>query len=132
MIRSAQLFGLTLVLGMAIAVPGISFAQEAPPVTQVYLMDVNDNLDAFLAEAKNNEKIFARLGINAKRTYRLATLAGTSTGAIALTIDYPNLQSLAIAQEKLANDAEWQKYLEKLGAAGITAQSSAVWMDITP
>jgi hypothetical protein len=130
--RSAQLFGLTIVLGMAIAVPGISFAQEAPAVTQVYVMETNGNLDAFLAEAKNNEKIFARLGINAKRTYRQATLAGASTGEIALTIDYPNLESLAVAQKKLANDAEWQKYLDKLAAAGITAASSAVWMDITP
>jgi hypothetical protein len=132
MMRSAQLLGLTIVLSMAIAVPGISFAQEAPAVTQVYIMGVNDNLDAFLAEAKNNEKIFARLGINAKRTYRQATLAGALTGQIALTIDYANLESLAVAQEKLANDAEWQKYIDKLGTAGITAESSAVWMDITP
>jgi len=132
MMRSAQLLGLTIILGMAIAVPGISFAQEAPAVTQVYIMDVNDNLDAFLAEAKNNEKIFARLGINAKRTYRQATLAGALTGQIALTIDYANLESLAVAQEKLANDAEWQKYIDKLGTAGIAAESSAVWMDITP
>ena len=95
-------------------------------------MGVNDNLDAFLAEAKNNEKIFARLGINAKRTYRQATLAGALTGQIALTIDYANLESLAVAQEKLANDAEWQKYIDKLGTAGIVAESSAVWMNITP
>jgi len=132
MMRSAQLLGLTIILGMAIAVPGISFAQEAPAVTQVYIMDVNDNLDAFLAEAKNNEKIFARLGINAKRTYRQATLAGADSGQIALTIDYPNLESLAVAQEKLAKDAAWQKYIDKLGTAGITAESNAVWMDITP
>jgi hypothetical protein len=132
MMRSAQLLGLTIVLGIAIAVPGISFAQEAPAVTQVYLMDVNDNLDAFLAEAKNNEKIFARLGINAKRTYRRATLAGANSGQIALTIDYPNLVSMAAAQDKLAKDAEWQKYVEKFNAAGIIVESNAIWVDITP
>ena len=132
MVRSAQLLGLTIVLGMAIAVPGISFAQEAPAVTQVYIMDTNDNLDAFLAEAKNNEKIFARLGIKAKRTYRRAYLAGASAGDIALTIDYPNLASMAAAQEKLDNDAEWQVYVEKFNAAGITVESNAIWVDITP
>jgi len=132
MMRSAQLLGLTIVLGMAIAVPGISFAQEAPAVTQVYLMDVNDNLDAFLAEAKNNEKIFARLGINAKRTYRQATLAGANSGQIALTIDYLNLVSMATAQDKLAKDAEWQEYVEKFNAAGIIVESNAIWVDITP
>ena len=119
MMRSAQLLGLAIVLGAAIAVPGISFADEPLPITQVYVMNTNGNLDAFLAEAKNNEQIFARLGINAKRTYRQAYIAGASAGTIALTIDYPNLMSMAAAQEKLENDAEWQKYVEKLGDAGI-------------
>jgi hypothetical protein len=132
MMRSAQLLGLTIVLGTAIAVPGISFAEEPLPITQVYIMDTNGNLDALLAEAKNNEKIFARLGINAKRTYRQAYLAGASAGTIALTIDYPNLMSMAAAQEKLENDAEWQKYEEKLNDAGITVESNAIWLDITP
>jgi hypothetical protein len=132
MMRSAQLLGLTIVLGTAIAVPGISFAEEPLPITQVYIMDTNGNLDALLGEAKNNEKIFARLGINAKRTYRQAYLAGASAGTIALTIDYPNLMSMAAAQEKLENDAEWQKYVEKLNDAGITVESNAIWLDITP
>jgi hypothetical protein len=58
--------------------------------------------------------------------------AGASAGTIALTIDYPNLMSMATAQEKLENDAEWQKYVEKLGDAGITVESNAIWLDITP
>ena len=115
MMRSAQLLGLTIVLGMAIAVPGISFAQEAPAITQVYHHGASAiTWMRFLAEAKNNEKIFARLGIDAKRTYRQATLAGEEMGQIALTIDYANLESFAVAQGKLASDAEWQKYIDKL------------------
>ena len=126
MMRSTKLLGLAILLGVAIAVPGVSFAQGAAAIMQVYIMDVGDNLDAFLAEAKNNEKIFARLGINAKRTYRQATLAGPSSGMIALTIDYADLKSLAIAQEKLEKDAEWQKYVDKFTAAGIIIESNGV------
>ena len=132
MMRSTKLLGLAIVLGMAIAVPGVAIAQEAPAITQVFIMDVGDNLDAFLAEAKNNEKIYARLGINAKRTYRQATLAGEQMGRIALTIDYESLESFAVAQQKLTADAEWQKYIDKLDANGIVAESNAIWVDITP
>ena len=132
MMRSTKLLGLAILLGVAIAVPGVSFAQGAAAIMQVYIMDVGDNLDAFLAEAKNNEKIFTRLGINAKRTYRRATLAGANSGQIALTIDYPDLKSLAVAQEKLEKDAEWQKYVDKFNAAGIVVESNSIWIDITP
>ena len=132
MMRCTKLFGLAIVLGVAIGVPGVAIAQEAPAITQVFIMDVGDNLDAFLAEAKNNEKIYARLGINAKRTYRQATLAGAQMGRIALTIDYESLESFAVAQQKLATDAEWQKYIDALDANGIVAESNAIWMDITP
>ena len=132
MMRSTKLLGLAIVLGVAVAVPGVAIAQEAPAITQVFIMDVGDNLDAFLAEAKNNEKIYARLGIDAKRTYRQATLAGMQMGQIALTIDYANLEAFAVAQQKLATDAEWQKYIDKLNANGIVAESNSIWMDITP
>lgn len=132
MMRSAWLLGLTVLLVMAIAAPGTSFAEDPPAITQVYVMDTNGQTDVFLNEAKNNEKIYARLGIKATRRYMRATLAGSGVGRILLAIDYPNLASMAEAQARLANDPEWQKYGEKLAAAGIAAESNSVWVDITP
>ncbi len=47
-------------------------------------------------------------------------------------IDYPNLAALAAAQEKLSNDAEWQKYIDKITDAGLTVTSNSLSVDITP
>ncbi len=92
----------------------------------------NGMTDTLLAEARNNEKIFERLGIKAERSYSQASFAGPNAGTVAVVIEYPSLASLAAAQEKLANDAEWQRYIEKITAWGMTVESNSLWVDITP
>ena len=132
MARFTQLFTLAAAIGIAIALPASSVAEEPPPITQVVTLDTNGNTDVLLGEAKKNEKIFERLGIKARRRYMQASLAGPDAGTIAVVIEYPNLTSLATAQEKLANDAEWQKYIDKVTDAGMSVESNSIWVDITP
>ena len=47
-------------------------------------------------------------------------------------IEYPSLGALAEAQAKLANDSEWQKYIDKIQSMGMQVQSNSVWVDVTP
>ena len=126
------LIGLVAAIGVAITLPAASLADEPPAVTQVVAIGTNGKTDVLLAEANNNKKIFERLGIKAERSYLQASLAGPNTGTVAVVIEYSSLTSLAAAQEKLANDAEWQKYLDKVTAEGMTVESNSVWVDITP
>ncbi len=126
------LIGLVAAIGVAITLPAASLADEPPAVTQVVAIGTNGKTDVLLAEANNNKKIFERLGIKAERSYLQASLAGPNTGTVAVVIEYSSLVSLAAAQEKLANDAEWQKYIDKITAEGMTIESNSLWVDITP
>ena len=120
-------------LGIALAVPAGSLAQQASPaVTQVVAIDTNGKTDMILGEAEANKKIFERLGIKATRRYMQASLAGPNAGTFIVIIEYPSLSALAAAQEKLANDADWQKYIDKIIDAGMTIESNSIWVDRTP
>ncbi len=132
MTRFNRLLGLALTLGVAIGASGVSLADESPAVTQVVTIDTKGKLDDLLAHAKDNEKIFERLGIVATRRYMRASFAGSNSGAIIVVIEYPNLASLAEAQEKLTNDAKWQKYIDKVTSLGMSIESNSLWVDITP
>ena len=35
-------------------------------------------------------------------------------------------------QEKLANDKEWQSYIDTITEADMSVESNAIWMEITP
>ena len=132
MTRLNRLLGLALTLGLAIGASGVSLADESPAVIQVVTIDTKGKLDDLLAYAKDNEKIFERLGIKATRRYMRASFAGSNSGAIIVVIEHPNMVSLAEAQEKLTNDAKWQKYIDKVTSLGMSIESNSLWVDITP
>ncbi len=114
MIRLVQV-ALVVLVSAALTAPGISSAQDAAPaITQVVSIDTKGKTDVILNEAANNAKIFARLGIKATRRYLQATLAGPNAGTFAVVIEYPSLAEMAAAQQKLQNDPEWQKYIQKI------------------
>ena len=126
---------LLIALGLAVALvaaPSASLAADPPPVSQVVVINANGQADLLLSYAKGNEAIFKRLGIEARRRYLQATLAGENTGSIAVVIEYANLGAMAAAQAKLQNDKEWQAYIDKITASDLTVQSNSIWADITP
>lgn len=107
----------------------LALAADPPRVVQSIVLD--GNTDAILAEAQKTRAIFKRLGIDATRRFYRGTLAGESTGSLALAIEYPSLAALAAAQEKLANDKEWQAYLDKFGQ-DINVVSNSVYVEVEP
>ncbi len=129
--HGSLLIALGLVVVLA-AAPAVSLAADPPPVSQVVVIETNGQTDLLLSHAKKNEAIFKRLGIEARRRYLQATLAGEDSGSIAVVIEYANLGAMAAAGAKLQNDKEWQAYIDKITESGIRVQSNAVWADITP
>ncbi len=105
---------------------------EGPPISQVVIVDTNGDNDKLLSYAKSNQGIFERLGIKARRRYLQASFAGPNAGSVAVVIEYPSLAALAAAQEKLANDKEWQSYIDAITKADMTIESNAIWVEITP
>ncbi len=118
---------LGLVMGMAVEAEA-----EGPPISQVVVVDTQGNTDKLLSYAKSNQAIFKRLGIKARRRYLQASFAGPNAGSVAVVIEYPSLAALAAAQEKLANDKEWQSYIDDITDADMTVESNAIWVEVTP
>lgn len=116
-------FGFAL-CALFLSTAGPAAADDPPPIIQTIL--VSGDTDAFMAEAENAKATFKRLGIDARRRYLQATLAGDNAGTVALVIEYPNLQALAAAQAKLQNDAGWQAYVQKIDGK-VTIESNSVW-----
>ena len=126
-----RMLGTALVLGLAMGV-ALDAQAQGPPITQVVIVDTDGDDDKLLSYAKSNAKIFERLGIKARRRYLQATFAGPNAGSLAVVIEYPSLAALAAAQEKLANDKEWQSYIDAITEAEMTIQSNAIWVELTP
>lgn len=123
--------GVMVALGLMAVSAGEALA-DSPGVLQAVVINTNGKDDALLAEAKKNEKIFKRLGIQARRRYLQATLAGSQTGTMIVSIDYPSLTAFAEAQAKLAEDKEWQEYISRITGAGMTVESNSIYRDLTP
>ena len=113
-----------LLCALVFSIAGPAAADDPPPIIQTII--VSGDTDLFLSEAANAKATFKRLGIDARRRYLQASLAGDSAGTVALVIEYPNLQALAAAQAKLQNDSAWQAYIQKIDGK-TTIESNSVW-----
>ena len=128
----SRLAGSIAMVAMAVGVAAPVLAADPPGIVQFVSVGAGQDGDVILAEAEKTQKIFDRLGIKASRRFIRATLAGEFSGTLSLMIEYPNLAALADAQAKLANDDEWQKYIDKIQSKGLRIQSNSVWVDVTP
>ncbi len=127
----ARMLGTVSILGLVMGM-AVEAEAEGPPITQVVVVDTQGDNDRLLSFAKSNQAIFKRLEIKARRRYLQASFAGPNTGSVAVVIEYPSLAALAAAQMKLANDKEWQSYIDIITAGDMSVESNAIWVDITP
>ena len=101
--------GFMFALGLMAVLPAQALA-DSPGVLLAVVIDTNGDDDALLAEAENNEKIFERLGIKATRRYLRASLAGSQTGAMVVSIDYPSLVAYAPLVRSIAGAVDEPKH----------------------
>ena len=72
-----------------------------------------------------------RLKIPSRVRIWQADLAGTTAGALAIGSEYADVPTYVAAQEKLAADAEWQKFLAGLDDVR-TVTGRWLYQEITP
>ncbi len=131
-----QSIGWTLALAAAatalIAAPTPARAQ-GPEVTQVLIVDVEPkNRDAYMAFVKRAQAIVKDLGLPAFQVLQ-ATMAGDTTGTLAIIIENESLAALAKNQAKTQGSAKWQKMVSDIQGAGISRiVSNSLWIDVTP
>ncbi len=126
----------TMALAMAVtalvAAPTPAKAQ-GPEVTQVLIVDVEPkDMDAYMVFVKRAQAIVKKLGLPGFQVLQ-ATMAGDSTGSLAIVIENESLAALDANQGKTQASAEWQKVISDVQQAGIgRVVSNSLWIDVTP
>ncbi len=126
----------TLALAMTVtalvAAPTPAKAQ-GPEVTQVLIVNVEPkDMDAYMVFVKRAQAIVKKLGLPDFEVLQ-ATMAGESTGSLAIVIEGESLAALAANQGKTQASAEWQKMISDIQKKGISRiVSNSLWIDVTP
>src|ERR1700733_3797816 len=89
----------------------------------------NDNVTKYLHELDKARTMSKRLGVAVQIHAYRATYAGTDTGELVVTIEYPSFQAMAEAQVKQEVDKEcsrWRGSLEKT----LTITSDSIYREL--
>ena len=123
----------TLAIGVALlGLVAANPAQAVNPVVAVLTIEVQGDLDQYLGYVRRLSAIAAKHQGGRTRVYR-ATYAGSNTNTVFVTLEYSNHAALATAQARLESDAEWQKAMGELTAAGLrSVVSRSLLEEITP
>ena len=78
------------------------------------IMVKTDNVSAYMQQLEKGKAMMKRLGINTTLHVYRATFAGSGTGQVVVTQEYPSWAALADAQAKTAGDAEFSAWLKNL------------------
>ncbi len=125
---------LSLAAAAMLVVPSSALAQaQAPKVVQVTVVQVEGaDQDAYLERIKKAQAIWKELKMPSFRAWQ-STLAGPNTGAVVFVTQYDDAVAWAKAQQKLAANQKWQKWIDDLQAWGkTTITSSSMQVEITP
>jgi hypothetical protein len=88
-------------------------------------------LDTYRQRLASGQAISERLGLKARMRAWHAELAGPTTGAVAVGVEYPDLATYVADQAKLAGDPEWQKLVSGLDEIR-TLGGRSLYQEITP
>jgi hypothetical protein len=125
------LIGLALVFAFTL-VPSQSAAQAPPKVVNVISYDVAGDMPKFIGFYKRAMVVLEKYGSTGKSRLWVSTLAGPTTGTVAVATEYPSMASMAQSTEKFFPTPEWQKLVADFEAAGMRIISSSLAADITP
>lgn len=101
------------------------------PVLDVIVVDVNGDLDGFLARMQRIQSVADRLKIPATLRVFQATFAAEKNGEIHLYWELPSFIAFAEAETALHNDAEFLAILGELDAAGQSFESELLSIEVT-
>lgn len=100
---------LTLILGISSA----AFAQKT--AVQRVVIIKTDHVDAYLQLLAKGIELQKSLGVTPRTQAWQATFAGSDTGTIVVTIEFPDMAALADASTKLNASSDYQAWLADLG-----------------
>src|SRR3984885_80277 len=102
---------------LAAALLALATAGTAPAASGACLRVIvvkTDNVTNYLHELDKARTMSKRLGVAVQIHAYRATYAGTDTGELVVTIEYPSFQAMAEAQVKQEADKEFSSWLASL------------------
>ncbi|MCZ6500957.1 MAG: hypothetical protein O6945_00415 [Gammaproteobacteria bacterium] len=112
-------------------IPIPSFAEDAPPhVMDVILVNTNGDDAKYQEIFDQITAASKKAGSTGVRRMWGAGYAGTDTGSVITTIEYPSLKSLAESNEKLAASEDFQAAIAAFVEAGMIADSRSLLFNV--
>lgn len=97
-----------------IVLAGMAFAPQAHATVLRVIIVQTDNTSGYVKELEKGKAMIKRLGSSAVLRVWRARFAGQDTGTVVVSLEYPNLVTLAQDEAKAAADPEWSTWLSGL------------------
>jgi hypothetical protein len=108
----------------------IARAQEARPIIDEYSVNVNGNLEGFLAAVKKVFDKATELGIKSHRGVYVAEISGPGTNKVFVTVQHPNYAAMEAANAKIFATEEWATFQKATADMGMTTTSRQVLREL--
>ncbi|MCC3860395.1 hypothetical protein [Pseudemcibacter aquimaris] len=89
-------------------------ATSAAAVSQVTVVQTKDTA-AYVEKLKEGQALLNSMNSSGTLKAWQATIAGSSSGAIAVVVEWENMSAFAMDSEKIQNSEEWANWLASLG-----------------
>jgi hypothetical protein len=99
---------------------------EAPHVTQVIVLDVGPHMRKFIDLSNRASAMAAKYESTGQVRYWTSTWAGPDTGRVIVTIEFPNLSSMAASVSRMSASPEYAEWLADVENSGVKRLSTSV------
>ena len=124
--RKVSLFAVGLIIAVTATMSSAAPPAAAPRVTEVYVLDVGDNMGKFIELSKRVNALVKKIGSQGTTHYWINTWAGANAGKVVVTVEFPSLLALAQDEEKYRNDPEFQKWQADAMSSGVKVLSQSI------
>jgi hypothetical protein len=99
---------------------------EAPHVTQVIVLDVGPHMQKFINLTDRASAMAKKYESTGTVRYWTSTWAGSETGRVIVTVEFPSLTSMAASIGRMSASPEYAQWLTDVEASGIKRLSASV------
>jgi hypothetical protein len=119
-----------IIVGAMTATSSAAPPASPPRVTEVIVLDVGANMSKFVDLSSRVDAIAAKYQSTGQARYWISAWAGSETGHVIVTIEYPSLVSMAQSVAKINASPEFAKWMTEAQASGIKQLSESVAIEL--
>jgi hypothetical protein len=124
--KTHSLLAVGLIIAVASTMSSAAPPASAPRITEVYVLDVGQNLPKFIELSKRIDALVKKYGSQGTSHYWIGQWAGSDVGKVIVTVEFPSLMALAQDEEKFQNNPEFQQWQADAAASGVKLLSQSI------